>query len=78
MDSIADLFGNRTPQEPDEINAIKNYISKEFNAPATVAVQGNSLIISVQSAALANTLRLRLPTLKKISNTTKRLVLRIG
>lgn len=78
MDSIGDVLGKYKIEQPDEVGAIKDYITKEFNAPASVAVQPNALIISVQSASLANTLRLRIPTLQKVANTSKRLVLRIG
>lgn len=78
MESIGDLLGRFPRAEPDEVGAIKDYIAKEFNAPASVTVQPNALIISVQSASLANTLRLRIPILQKVANTSKRLVLRIG
>lgn len=78
MDSIGDVLGKYNIQQPDEVGAIKDYIAQEFKAAASVTVQQNSLIIRVPSAALANTLRLRITTLQKIANTSKRLVLRIG
>jgi hypothetical protein len=78
MDSIGDVLGKYKIEQPDEVTAIKDYIAKEFNVDASVAVQANSLIISVQSASLANTLRLRTPALQKIANTSKRLQFRIG
>lgn len=78
MDSIGDVLDKYKNDEPDEVSAIKVYIAQEFNAPVSITVQQNALIISVQSASLANTLRLRIPVLQKIANTSKRLVLRIG
>lgn len=78
MDSVGDVLGKYKIEQPDEVTAIKDYVAKEFNAVASVAVQANSLIISVPSAPLANTLRLRTPVLQKIANTTKRLQFRIG
>lgn len=78
MDSIGDVLGKYKVEQPDEMTAIKEYIAREFKINATITMQPNALIISVPSAALANTLRLRLTTLRKIANTPKRLVLRIG
>ena len=78
MDSLKDLLSKRTPQEPDEVVAVKRYIAEEFGAESSVGIQGNALVITVQSASLANTLRLRLPAIQQIANTDKRLVFRIG
>jgi hypothetical protein len=78
MDSLKDLLGARGPKEPDEVAAIKRYISDEFGMTSTVGIQGNALIITVQSASLASTLRMRLPVIQNIVGTDKRLVFRIG
>lgn len=78
MESIADLLAAYSPGEPNEIVAIKRYIVDEFGAESSVSIRGGALVITVTSAALANTLRLRLPTLQAIADTDKRLVLRIG
>jgi len=78
MDSLNDLLGKYSPQEPEEIVAIKRYILEEFGVQPNVGVQGKALVITVSSAGLANTLRLRLPTLQAIAKTDKRLVFRIG
>lgn len=78
MESIDHLLHRYSPGEPDEIRAIKRYIQAHFRAAASVAVRERSLIITVQSAALANALRLRLPHMQAACQTTKRLVFRIG
>lgn len=78
MESIGNLLGQRMPKEPDEISLIKQYIAEEFEAAARVAIQGETLVITVTSAALANMLRLRLLHLQRISKTDKRIILRIG
>jgi hypothetical protein len=79
MESIGELLGRYDPQGPDEVLAVKRYIADEFQAVASVGVQGgNTLIITVTSAALANTLRLRTMAIQKAAGTTKRLVFRIG
>jgi hypothetical protein len=78
MDSMADLLGKYNPGGPEEILVIKRYIAEEFGAPASVGVQGESLVITVASASLANTLRMRLPAIQAAAGTKKRLIFRIG
>jgi hypothetical protein len=78
MESIGDLLGKRMPQEPDEIRRVKHYIDEQFHATASVALQGESLVVTVKSASLANMLRLRITQLQAASGTDKKLILRIG
>jgi hypothetical protein len=60
MESIGDLLSRYKPQEPEEITAVKQYISDEFGVTSNVGLQGETaLIITIPSAALANTLRMR-------------------
>ncbi len=58
--------------------AVKRYIASEFNTQVSVGVQGEALVITVPSASLANTLRLRSLAIQQASGTTKRLIFRIG
>jgi len=78
VDSLQDLLKAYNPAAPDEITAVKQYIAQEFGAPSSVGLQGDTLVITVSSAALANALRLRLPALQEAANTKRRLVFRIG
>ncbi len=78
MDSLKDLLGKYNPAQPDEIVAVKKFITEEFGAPSSVGLQGESLVVTVGSASLANALRMRLPALQKAANTTKRFIFRIG
>jgi hypothetical protein len=78
MDNLRDLLGKYSPKEPDELLAIKRYIHEQFNAPSSVGVQGESIVITVASGALANTLRFHIPKLQTAGNTQKRIVFRIG
>jgi hypothetical protein len=79
MEQLGDLLRNRAmPEMPDEIAAAKKFVAEQFNASCTVSLQGNNLIITVQSAALASMLRLRTLQLRAACKTTKRLVLRIA
>jgi len=76
-DAIGDILPDRF-DEPPEVSIIKDFIRKEYRQPSTVLVQPNQIVITVQSAALAGTLRMRLPELKELCRTDKRLMLRIG
>lgn len=78
MDSLSDLLARRTPGEPPEISAIKAYIDKHFHAASEIAIQNEKIIISVSSAALANTLRLRLPQIQEAAQTDRKLLFRIS
>lgn len=79
MDSLADILQRYPLQQPDELLAIKQYIATEFGAESSVGLQGDqAVIITVRSASLANTLRLRVRALQAAAKTTKRLIFRIG
>lgn len=78
MDSLSDLLHMHMPEEPPEVAALKQYIKDTFNAAALITVQENAIIITVGSASLANALRFRIPVLRSIADTQKRLILRIG
>ncbi|HEY5806081.1 MAG TPA: hypothetical protein VIS56_01695 [Candidatus Saccharimonadales bacterium] len=78
MDSLQELLGRYSPKEPDEIAAIKRYILDEFGAEANVGLHGETLVVTVRSAALANALRLRQLSLLKAANTKRKIILRIG
>jgi hypothetical protein len=78
MESLHDLLQGRTPSEPEEFVALKHYITREFDAESNISWQGETLVITVHSASLANALRLRLPALRAAANTDKRIAFRIG
>ena len=78
MESLQDLLGGYSPKEPTEVLAIKQYIQKTFNVPSSVGLKGESIVITVPSAALANTLRFHTAKLKNAAQTDKKIVFRIG
>jgi hypothetical protein len=78
MESLQDLLGRYRPDEPNEITAVKRYIQEQFDAPSSVGLQGEALVITVASASLANALRLRQTAIQAAAGTTKRLLFRIG
>jgi hypothetical protein len=78
MDSLGSILGNKDFDEPPEIAAVKDYVQREFKTAVGVQVRERDIIISVPNAALANTLRLRSPEIKRLCQTDKRLTFRIG
>lgn len=78
MEQIGDLLHRYSSREPEEITLAKQYIADEFNAMASIAIKGETLVITVTSAALANMLRLRSLQLQKACKTDKRLIFRIA
>jgi hypothetical protein len=78
MDSLQGILGNRGFDEPPEMVAIKKYVQDEFKVSVSVMVRERDIVIQVPSAALANTLRLRSPDIKRRCQTDKRLTFRIG
>jgi hypothetical protein len=78
MDSLQDLMSTYRRDEPEAIRAVKHYIDEQFHASATVAIKGEALVITVSSAALANTLRFHTLKLQTLCPDFKRLIFRIG
>ena len=78
MDSLGDLMAKRQKPEQPELSAIKSYIDERYHTPVRAAVSGNTIIVTVPSAALANTLRLQTSKIQEICRVNKRLVFRIG
>jgi len=64
--------------EPPEMSSIKKYVADEFHTAVGVMVRDRDIVIMVPNAALANTLRLRGPDIKRRCQLTKRLTFRIG
>jgi len=78
MDSLHDILRQKDFDEPMEATSIKQYVQHEFQTVVSVSVRERDIVIGVSSAALANTLRLRGPVLKKLCQTDKRFTFRIG
>lgn len=77
MDSLDSILKHKDFDEPPEMTAIKKYVQDEFKTAVGVQVRDKDIVISVPSAALANTLRLRVPDIKRRCQLDKRLTFRI-
>jgi hypothetical protein len=78
MDSLSDILGKKDFDEPPEMASIKKYVHDEFKLAVGVQVRERDIVVTVSSAALANTLRLRGPEIKRRCQIDKRLTFRIG
>ncbi|HVC36715.1 MAG TPA: hypothetical protein VNE40_04735 [Candidatus Dormibacteraeota bacterium] len=78
MDSLNDILSRKNFDLPPAITAIKEYIRQQFQEEVEVLIGENDIIICTKSAALAGSLRLRTPVIKKLAATDKRLSFRIG
>jgi hypothetical protein len=76
--SIKDILNSNSYSEPEEIRIIKNYIFENYQSNSRVKIGHQQITILVTSSALANTLRMELLELKKLCNTDKKLLIRIG
>jgi hypothetical protein len=78
MDSLNSILGNKDFDEPPEMASIKKYVQDEFQIKVGVLIRDRDIVIQVPNAALANTLRLRGPEIKRRCQLDKRLTFRIG
>jgi len=76
--SLADILGKKSFDEPPEIGIIKTYVRKTLKTEVSVAVQDRQIIITVPSGAYASALRPHLYQLSTENDIKKRLVIRIG
>ncbi len=65
MDSISSILGDKEFNEPIEIEKLKAYIFKAYGYTPTVRLNQKGLVIIANSSALASTIRLSLPAIKK-------------
>lgn len=77
MDNLGDLLGRSKYKEPEEIAQIKKFVWDKFEETPDVEIGKNSIIITVDSAPLATSLRYKIIELQSILKTNKKLVIRI-
>jgi hypothetical protein len=78
MDSLQDLISTYGKPEQPELIALKKYVDANYHTPVSTAINGETIIVTVPSASLANTLRLQTSRIQAACETQKRLVFRIG
>jgi len=78
MDSLLSILSDKNFDEPPEISSIKKYVQDEFQTDVGVQVRDRDIVVMVPNAALAGTLRMRGPEIKRRCQLDKRLTFRIG
>jgi len=78
MDSLQDLLSKKDFTPPDEIAAVKEFITRRYNSPSTIRVERDVLIVRVPSSALAATLQLEQRRLIEACHIKKKLIIRYG
>lgn len=78
MDSLFSILGQKNFDEPPEAASIKKFVYDEYKTEVGVQVRANDISIQVPSAALANTLRLRAPEMKRRCQIDKKINFRIS
>ncbi|MBC7708057.1 hypothetical protein H7Y63_02440 [Polaromonas sp.] len=77
MDSLFSILGQKNFDEPPEAVSIKKFVWDEYKTAVTVLVRDKDISVQVPGAALANTLRLRAPELKRRCQIDKKINFRI-
>ncbi len=77
MDSLFTILGQKNFDESPEATSIKKFVYDEYKTPVSVTVREHNISISVPNAALASTLRLRAPELKRRCQIDKKINFRI-
>lgn len=78
MDSLSDILKQSRPQEPPQIQALKQYVFDKHGITITASATQRGYIISVPSAPLATILRMELPQIEAKCNLDKKLFIRIS
>jgi ribulose 1,5-bisphosphate synthetase/thiazole synthase len=78
MDSLQEILGKRDFTPPDEMAAVKEYITRRYKSTSTVRVERDVLIVRVPSSALAATLQLEQNRMIEVCRITRRLIIRYG
>ena len=77
MDSLFSILGHKNFDEPPEAASIKKFVQDEYKTAVSVTVRELDISVQVPSAALANTLRLRVPEIKRRCQIDKKIMFRI-
>lgn len=78
MDSLFSILGQKNFDEPPEAASIKKFVYDEYKTEVGVQIRANDISVQVPSAALANTLRLRAPEMKRRCQIDKKINFRIN
>jgi len=75
---LRDILAKKDFDVPPEVQAIKDYVKRHFDAEVSITMQPHTIIVTTSSAALAGSLRMSMPKLQEAAATDKRIMLRIS
>lgn len=78
MDSLQEIMSKKDFTPPDEVAAVKEFITRRYKSASQVRVERNALIVRVPSSALAATIQLEQRTMIDKCRITKKLIIRYG
>jgi hypothetical protein len=78
MEDLRNLLKAQQPQEPPQIQFIKDYIKSNFSSQCSVTKTNDSYIVSVPDGTVASYLRMSSPDIEKLCGLDKKLIIRIG
>ena len=78
MDSINDLLSKKTPSEPPQVSALKDYARRNYDVEVSIRVSPKYFLISAPNAALAHKMRVDTVRITEECKLDKRLVIHIG
>ena len=78
MDSLQDILSKRDFTPPDEVVAVKDFITRRYNSKSTVRVERDALIVRVPSSALAATLQLEQRSMIEACDIKRKFIIRTG
>lgn len=77
MDSLFNILSHKNFDESPEATSIKKFVYDEYKTDVSVTVKEHAISVAVPNAALAGTLRLRVPELKRRCQIDKKINFRI-
>lgn len=78
MDSLSDLIKAKSPQEPPQVVALKNYVKTHHASDSKVTISHLGYNLTVPSASLASVLHMEVPKIIEECALDKKLFIRIG
>lgn len=78
MDSLFSILTHKNFDEPPEASSIKKFVQDVFKTEVAVQVRPNDIVVIVPSAALASSLRMQTPEMKRRCQLDKKILIRIA
>ena len=78
MDSLQNILGQKSFIKPDEMQAVRDYISRQYGSNSSVKLINGALIVSVPNSSLAATLQLERQKIIEVCGVKNKLVIRNG